>query len=270
MLLTNVVVEFPGWAWVSQVSPPIVVWVGLTCLFFGAVLAAVPVTWGKTKMFATWVHEASHAVVALATGRRVSGMKVNADTSGVTQHVGRERGLGRLLTAFAGYPGPALLGLLLCYAVGSGHVNFVVVGVGVFAVLLLPIQRSLRGLGITLLVGVIIFVVLYFRGDPVVVSYGLLFVAGYLLMASPRTIVELHRVRSMVKRNASVVKKNAMVKKTGKGKNKGTGKGKIAGGEESSDADSLAMMTGVPAVVWEVVFMSLSLWAVWLSVGFLI
>jgi hypothetical protein len=229
-------------SWVSQTStvPPILFAVLL--LAVGAALAAYPVSWEKTRLFATWVHEASHALAAWVTGRRVTGMKVNADTSGTTSHVGREKGLGRILTAFAGYPGPAFLGVAICFAVANGRASYAIVGLLLLSLLLLPFQRSLRGLGVTLLVGVAVAFIVAWQDDSAFVGWGLLVVAGYLFMASPRTIVELHRVR--------------------RGRKKQENSGDDA---EHSDADALAHLTHLPAVLWECVFMVVSVAAVGVS-----
>ena len=50
-------------------------------------------------------------VVALLTGRRLAGIRLHSDSSGVTVSVGRPRGPGMVAMLAAGYPAPALLGL---------------------------------------------------------------------------------------------------------------------------------------------------------------
>ena len=60
----------------------------------------------------TIVHEGGHALVAVLAGRGLSGIRLHADTSGVTTSTGHAGGLGLVLTFLAGYPAPAVLGLV--------------------------------------------------------------------------------------------------------------------------------------------------------------
>ncbi|MDO9354321.1 MAG: M50 family metallopeptidase, partial [Solirubrobacteraceae bacterium] len=41
-------------------------------------------TWPRVRLGITVVHEAGHAVVAVLAGRRLQGIRLNSDTSGVT------------------------------------------------------------------------------------------------------------------------------------------------------------------------------------------
>jgi peptidase M50B-like protein len=72
---------------------------------------AVPRFWRWTRHVSTIVHEAGHAIVALLTGRRLAGIRLHSDSSGVTVSVGRPRGPGMVAMLAAGYPAPAFLGL---------------------------------------------------------------------------------------------------------------------------------------------------------------
>ena len=87
--------------------PPVAVWA--TALVASAVVLA-PAAWRVARHGVTLVHEAGHAVVALVTGRRLSGIRLHSDTSGLTTSVGRSSGPGMVATAAAGYLAPALLG----------------------------------------------------------------------------------------------------------------------------------------------------------------
>src|SRR3712207_1259743 len=76
----------------------------------GAVVLA-PVLWRPARTVVTIAHEGAHGLVALAAGRRLSGIRLHSDTSGLTVSAGRPTGLGMVLTCAAGYTGPALFGL---------------------------------------------------------------------------------------------------------------------------------------------------------------
>ena len=74
----------------------------------GIALLVVLVTpvWRIARFAVTLAHEGAHALVAVLAGRRLSGIRVHSDTSGLTVSRGRPRGLGVVLTFAAGYPGP--------------------------------------------------------------------------------------------------------------------------------------------------------------------
>ena len=67
-----------------------------------AVLVVLPPLWSVTRHVVTLVHEAGHAIVALLTGRRLNGIRLHSDTSGLTVSSGKPRGPGMIATAAAG------------------------------------------------------------------------------------------------------------------------------------------------------------------------
>jgi hypothetical protein len=68
------------------------------------------------KLFTTWIHECSHAVMAVLVGGRVSSISLQPDTSGLTiSFIPRSRFAGGLV-ASAGYLGAAVFGCLLLTA----------------------------------------------------------------------------------------------------------------------------------------------------------
>jgi len=69
----------------------------------------------------TIVHELGHTVIAILVRRRVMGIKLHSDSSGVTTSRGSGRGPGMLLVVLAGYPAPFAAGLGLIWAWSSGH-----------------------------------------------------------------------------------------------------------------------------------------------------
>src|SRR5690606_22555175 len=76
----------------------------------GALLAVVvDGVWRRARNVVTIVHEGGHAVAALLTGRRLTGIRLHSDTSGLTLSVGKPRGPGMVVTAAAGYISPSLV-----------------------------------------------------------------------------------------------------------------------------------------------------------------
>lgn len=215
------------WAWLTAATPSAGVWWLVAGALLGMGVAIAPQSWRRTRLFATYVHEAGHAVVAIATGRRVTRIRLEADTSGTTEHSGPAGGIGRFLTAFAGYPAPALAAWGIFVAVSGGHARWAIAGGVVVAAGLLLVQHSWRGWLVTLVLAGMMAGVSVLPGEWA--SVGLVVVAGYLLAASPRTVVDLHRARRRARAD---------------------------GQSAHSDADALAQQTGVPPILWEAVFLA--------------
>ena len=77
------------------------------------------------RLLVTLVHEASHALAAMATGADVGSVTVNRFGGGLTRFRGDTGTFGRLVIASAGYVGTALVGavmLELCRRLRSGRV----------------------------------------------------------------------------------------------------------------------------------------------------
>lgn len=196
-----------------------------TALIPGAVVLlclAVPQLWAITRHVVTIAHEAGHAAVATLLGRKVRGIRLHADTSGLTTHYGSVKRLPLALTSFAGYPTPAVLGVGAAALLGAGYANALLWITVVVLVLVLVQIRNVFGFFV-MLVTIGGFGWLAWSGpDPlrVGVAYGLVWL---LLLGSVRAVMELHTSR------------------------------KVAAGR-SSDADALAKSTRIPGLVWVAVF----------------
>jgi hypothetical protein len=105
-------------------------------LVVGAVAAAVavPMLWRHLRVVVTVVHELGHGLVGVLCGRRFTGFVLRGDMSGHAVTVGPARGAGRVLSTWAGYPAPAVVGALLVRAAGTGWAPTVL---GVTALVLL-------------------------------------------------------------------------------------------------------------------------------------
>ncbi|MGD9958884.1 M50 family metallopeptidase [Nocardioides sp.] len=190
----------------------------LASFLFALLLVVVPRPWRIARHALTIAHEGSHGVAALVTGRQLAGIRLHSDTSGLTVSRGRPTGPGMVVTAAAGYVGPAVLGLGAASLLGAGHALAVLwLAVLLLALLLLQI-RNFYGLYAVLVAGLGVFAVSWWgsAGWQSLAAY-----AGtwFLLLGSPRAVIELqiHRRRGR-------------------------------GG--SSDADALARLTGLPGLVW--------------------
>lgn len=208
------------WDQVTGVQPVPATDVVLLTAAAALVLVLVPVLWRITRHAVTVAHEAGHAVVALLVGRRLSGIRLHSDTSGLTVSRGRPRGPGMVLTLLAGHGGPALLGLGSAALLAQGRAVALLWGLLVALALMLLSIRNLFGLWVIVVLGAGMVAVT--RADPVVQSAVAFVLTWFWLLAAPRTVVELARSRRR-------------------------------GG--TSDADQLAALTRVPATLWVLVLL---------------
>lgn len=196
--------------------------VAATGLLAAAVVLSPP-AWRVSRHLVTLVHEAGHAVVALLTGRRLSGIRLHSDTSGLTTSVGRPRGPGMVATAAAGHLAPGLLGLVAASVASRGFAVGVLWGLLLLVALMGLVVRNLFGLWSVLVTGVALAAVTWWA-PPAWQTAAAWTVAWFLLLASPRPVVELQRTRRR--------------------------------GSRTSDADVLAHLTHVPGLVWVGLFLA--------------
>jgi hypothetical protein len=181
------------WSRAIAVQPPLDQWVVLVT---GAVaLLLTVVAWPVVRLLITICHEAGHATVALLAGRRLSGIKLHTDTSGVTVTKGRPTGPGMVATLFAGYPTASLTGLAAAVVAASGHAGALLWGfVALLAVMLLAI-RNVYGALVVLVVGGIVATVSWFAPAPILAIAAYL-LAWLLLWGGTRPVIEVARSRS--------------------------------------------------------------------------
>jgi len=193
--------------------------------------------WRYTRHLVTIAHEAAHGVAALLVGRRLAGIRLHSDTSGLTVSQGRPTGPGMIATFLAGYPGPALFGLGAAALLGAGHaVGLLWLALVLLAALLLQI-RNWFGLWSVLVTGAVVFSASWWLDQRWQSAFAYL-ITWFLLLAATRPVIELQAKRSR----------------------------RAAG---NSDADQLARLTGLPGLVWVGVFAAitvgcLALGALWL------
>lgn len=120
----------------------------VTVALAGAVLVvAVPPVWQVLRLAVTLVHELGHAIVGVMAGRRFAGFVLRGDMSGHAVTVGPSRGLGRVLSTWAGYPSPAVVGAVLIWAAGRGWAAPVLtVVLGILLVALVRVRSLLTAM----------------------------------------------------------------------------------------------------------------------------
>ncbi|GAA0521092.1 membrane protein [Saccharopolyspora subtropica] len=175
-------------------------------------------TWPLLRNVVTIAHEGGHAVVALLSGRKLNGIRLHSDTSGLTVSTGRSSGPGMVLTLLAGYPAVSLLGLGGAWLVAADLAQVMLwVAIGLLVVMLLAIRNAYGVLSVLVTGGVLVAV--SWLATPAWQALCCALFSWFLLFGGLRPIGELRRKRSR-------------------------------GRAPDSDADQLARLTGVPAAMW--------------------
>jgi hypothetical protein len=177
-------------------------------------------TWPRLRHAITIVHEAGHGAAAALTRRRLAGIRLHSDSSGLTVSVGRPRGPGMALTLLAGYPAPSVVGVLVAWAVAAGHAAVALWGALALLLLVLVQIRNWFGLWTVLVAGVLVGAVTWLA-DPAWQMRAALAVTALLVLGGLRAAVELPAARRR---------------------------------DGLSDADQLARITRVPVGFWLLVF----------------
>jgi hypothetical protein len=204
----------------AQPDPPALL-VLVTALIALAVVAVRP-AWRVARNAITIAHEGGHALMALLTGRRLRGIRLEFDTSGLTLSAGRPTGPGMILTLLAGYIAPSLVGLAGAWILGGNRITLLLWLAVVLLLLMLINIRNVFGAMSVIVTGAIVVAVSWYASPQVQAAFAY---AGvwFLLIGGVRPVGELQRLRRR-------------------------------GRMPDSDADQLARLTHVPAFFWVSLF----------------
>jgi hypothetical protein len=183
-------------------------------------------TWPWIRLAVTVVHEAGHAVVAVLVGRRLAGIKVHSDTSGVTVSSGRPTGPGMVAMLMAGYLAPAALGVVAALLLTHGHALALLwLLIALLAGVLVWVRNG-YGLLTVLVLGAGLAAATRYASDQTQAVLATL-VAWILLLAAPRPLVDLLR--------------------------------RPRGARRGSDPDQLARLTHLPTSLWILLLLAANL-----------
>ncbi|HVB45088.1 MAG TPA: M50 family metallopeptidase [Streptosporangiaceae bacterium] len=189
-------------------------------------IVLTPRAWRLARNSITIAHEGGHALASVLSGRRLDGIRLHADTSGVTYSRGRRTGPAAVLTSAAGYPAPALLGAGAAWLLAAHHVTAMLwLLLALLAATFLAIRNAYGVLAVLVTVGAVL-AVSWFAAAAIQAAFGYT-AAWFLLLGGVRAVIELQRHRRRSRRR---------------------------GQESTSDADQLGRLTGVPGGAWVAVF----------------
>ncbi|QSB06844.1 M50 family metallopeptidase [Natronoglycomyces albus] len=217
------------WQWIVQSHPEPTWWAILGSAVVALVAVGQSTLWRQVRNLITIAHEGGHALVGVLTGRRLSGIRLHSDTSGLTITRGRPTGPGAILTLAAGYTAPALLGLGAAFLLAGGRTVILLWITFALLVAMVIFIRNLYGFVALVVVGAVVFSASWYATAEVQTTIAYLG-TWILILGSIRPVFELrHRRR---------------------------GKAGV-----QSDADQLASMTAIPAAGWIFFFMLVTIGA---------
>ena len=193
------------------------------------------------QLFATFVHESSHALVAFITGNAVMSLTVSPDASGVVWS--QASGFSQLLIASAGYLGATAFGTLLLvwmrYRYSSRLALYISSGlVGVMTIVfgfLAPFWNLLANVTF----GSVVFTAL----SGAVLTAGLFAIAKFASAKWANFALAFLSVQCLL--NAFFSLKDLFFIS--------------AATNQTTDAANMAMATGIPALLWVIVWIGISL-----------
>ena len=206
----------------------------LVVVLAAAVVLIGPI-WRVVRLGVTLVHELGHAFAGILSGRRFTGFVLRGDMSGHAVTVGPTRGVGRVITTWAGYPMPALVAVALAWVVNRGYAGAALAIILAALLVALPRVRSVLTLVVLLAVALILGALWWWRDDARQAGV-LVGIALILLVGAWRHLWAVL----------------------------GSGRG------SGSDPDVLRQLTGIPAMAWNATFAAVlagCTWATWTVVS---
>ncbi|PRH79774.1 hypothetical protein C6N75_07855 [Streptomyces solincola] len=219
----------PGSLWdrLSGLQPAPDLWLVIATAVLALVAVGPYALWRLSRNAITIAHEGGHGLVAVVTGRRLDGIRLHSDTSGLTVSRGKPTGLGMILTAAAGYTAPSLLGLGGAWLLAAHRITLLLWAATALLLALLVMVRNAYGVLTVVLTGGA-FVLVSWLTTPQVQAAFAYAAVWFLLLGGVRPVFELQGRRRR-------------------------------GGAPDSDADQLSRLTHVPPALWLLLFHAVAL-----------
>lgn len=215
-MLAAVLSELVDRVFGAQPDPPPLLILITAVTALAVVLTRTP--WRLARNAVTIAHEGGHALFAVLTGRRLTGIRLHSDTSGLTLSAGRPTGPGMVVSLFAGYVTPSLLGLAGAALLAKGRITLMLWMAIALLLAALVMTRNAYGILAVLATTTAVFAVSWYA-DPAAQAAFAYAGVWFLLLGGVKPVGELQRLRR---------------------------RGRLP----YSDADQLSRITRVPALVW--------------------
>jgi hypothetical protein len=176
----------------AQPDPP-----GLLVLvtaLIALVVVMIRPLWRVARNAITIAHEGGHALIALLTGRKLRGIRLEFDTSGLTLSAGRPTGPGMIFTLLAGYIAPSLVGLGGAWLLGGNRIMLLLWLAVILLLVMLINVRNFFGVVSLVITGAIVFAVSWWASPQVQAAFAYVGV-WFLLIGGVRPVSELQKLR---------------------------------------------------------------------------
>jgi hypothetical protein len=200
------------------------------------------------QIFVTFIHEGGHALAALLTGKSVESLSVATDASGLTHAFGQQGLFSSMFFLSAGYLGAmtfgALLLILIRKTIAARIVLFgsavLVFGLTIIFGLIKPIFsfNSWSGIPFTLLAGTLISVALVLIARFASARVATFFVSFLAVQCVLNAIFDLKTLFWLSTPFSD---------------------------QTQNDAASMALVTGIPAIIWVVIWGAVALGILWFA-----
>ena len=211
----------------SRADAPRVTFIELAlALVIAAALSVPRRSWKYFGLLATATHEMGHAVAALLSGQRLSGIRLRLDHSGTTTTYSRSR-LASAWSCFWGYPVPAIVGAAFVWCGFNGWGPAAITAAGLALAASLLFLRNLAGILITF-TAIAVTLLLVLLVPEAFVGHVAVILGMALLVAAVRDLIKLAHLH--LRRRERLA---------------------------SSDAYLLWRATSIPSAVWIVLFAAL-------------
>ena len=197
------------------------------------------------RLFVTFIHESSHALIAILTGGSVQSLTISMDTSGVV-YSAPSSAIGALLTSSAGYLGTTAFGVLMLFLIRRSYSpNKILTALGIFVAAMtllftivspvfnfLSLQASFSSIVFTIVAGGLLSAALICMGiytSARAANFAVAFLAVQCLL---NALLDLKNVFFV---NAPLI-----------------------GSDMHTDAANMALVTGIPGFMWVVIWIGLS------------
>lgn len=187
--------------------------------------------WRVARHVYVIAHEGAHVVASWSVGRRVTGVVLNSDATGATSTLGPGSGLGVIISGFAGYPGPSLFGLGAAYLITQGYIEALLWLGLIFLAVMLLLVRNIFGIISIILNGALLFLIL-FHGSAELKVVAAYGLSWFLLFSGVRFAI-MH-------------------------------------GSSAGDAGILRQIIPVPKFVWSILWLVITVTALWIGAHLLV
>lgn len=198
------------------------------------------------RLFVTFIHESSHALVAVLTGGSVQSLTISMDGSGVVYSAPGGT-IGALLTSSAGYLGTTAFGVVMLYLIRrSFSPNKILTSLGIFVAVMtvvftilspifnfLTLQAAFSSIVFTIIAGAVLAAGLIGLGiyaNLRVANFAVAFLAVQCLLNAALDLINVFFI------NAPLV-----------------------GVDMHTDAANMSAATGIPGIIWVMIWMGISL-----------